>query len=237
MSTTLAVGDSPFTHEASPVLGSLSSLAARFIDDAAASIAIFDRDLRYVATSREWIREFGGGRADLVGLRHYDVVPELSESLRAVHRRCLAGESLSAEEDEFVRADGERMWLRWACHPWRTEAGEIGGIVISSEDVTERVQARQALAESDARYRRLVDLLPDAVFLHCDDRVVYANAASVPFFHAASVDDLVGRPVWELVEPSEHDGAHARLGALRRGDPNPAANARPHALAGWEPRA
>ncbi|MFO0683727.1 MAG: PAS domain S-box protein [Sandaracinus sp.] len=218
MATWTSVGDSRSTVEADSVLGPLSSLAARFISDATASIAIFDRELRYIATSRLWLREFGGGRTDLTGLRHYDVVPEIPDAWREVHRRALAGEALNAEADEFVRADGKRMWLRWACHPWRTDTGEIGGLIMSSEDVTEAVEARRALSESEGRYRRLFELTPDAVLLNQDHRVAFANPAACVLFGVHSAEDLVGRSVWDIVHPASHDAIRLRIAALERGE-------------------
>ncbi|MCB9422285.1 MAG: PAS domain S-box protein [Ardenticatenaceae bacterium] len=118
-----------------------------FIDHAPASLAMFDREMRYLAASRRWLADFGFDDRDVIGRCHYDVFPEITERWKAIHRRGLAGEVLRDDEDEFIRIDGSVQWLRWEVRPWTTANGQIGGIVIFSEDITESKEAAAALQE------------------------------------------------------------------------------------------
>jgi PAS domain S-box-containing protein len=111
------------------------------IDQAPISMAMFDRDMRYLAASQRWIEEYGKGHSELVGRSHYDVHPDLPEVWKDVHRRGQAGEVVKNDEDLWPQADGRRLWIRWAVHPWRNAQGEIGGIIISTEDITARKEA------------------------------------------------------------------------------------------------
>jgi PAS domain S-box-containing protein len=108
-----------------------------------AAVAIVDTEMRYLAASREWIAAYGLDADALVGRSHYEIFPEIPERWKALHRRALAGEALSAEEDPFERGDGSTMWLRWALQPWRDVEGNLGGVFLMSEDVTAKVQQRQ----------------------------------------------------------------------------------------------
>lgn len=108
-----------------------------FIAHAPTVIAMFDCDMRYIATSARWNSEYHLD-SDLIGRSHYDVFPEISEDWKEVHRRALAGEVLAAEEDLFHRRDGSTQWLKWEVRPWYRAEEKIGGIVIFSEDITER---------------------------------------------------------------------------------------------------
>ncbi|MEZ5540576.1 MAG: ATP-binding protein [Pseudomonadota bacterium] len=126
-----------------------------FIEQAPVSIAMFDRNMCYLAASSRWLRDYHlPPDLDLIGRSHYEVFPEIPERWKAVHRRGMAGEILSHEEDPFVRSEGATQWVKWEVRPWLTDAGEIGGILILTEDVTERVLARQALQESRADLNR-----------------------------------------------------------------------------------
>jgi PAS domain S-box-containing protein len=113
-----------------------------FIRHAPASLAMFDNTMRYLAVSRRWMDDYNLGEREIIGLSHYDVFPEIPERWKDIHRRCLAGEVIRADEDRFDRADGSVQWLRWEARPWHAVDGGIGGIVVFSEDITGYIQAQ-----------------------------------------------------------------------------------------------
>lgn len=119
-----------------------------FVENAPAAIAMFDRNMHYVAASHRWMRDFRL-EGDVIGRSHYDLVPDLPVSWRAMHRRALSGESISTDRESFLRADGTTQWIKRELHPWWNIEGAIGGILISVEDVTAAVQAEHALRESE----------------------------------------------------------------------------------------
>ena len=116
-----------------------------FIEYAPAALAMFDHEMRYLAASRRWLADYGFPDGDLAGRSHYDLFPEVPENWKVVHKRGLAGEVVRADEDRFVRADGCVKWLRWEVRPWHRADGTIGGIVIFTEDITDRKMAKEAL--------------------------------------------------------------------------------------------
>ncbi|WP_432822442.1 PAS domain S-box protein [Trichloromonas sp.] len=129
-----------------------------FIEHAPAALAMFDREMRYLCASRRWLSDYAMDQQDLVGRSHYDVFPEIPKEWREAHRRGLAGEVVRAEEDRFERLDGSVQRLLWEIHPWRDGAGEIGGIVIFTEDITDRKRSDEALRESARRLARAQEI-------------------------------------------------------------------------------
>lgn len=133
-----------------------------FVDHSPAAIAMFDRDMNYIAYSRRFLSDYRLGKQVLTGRSHYEVFPDIPEHWKAIHRRCQAGASEHADADPFPRADGHVDWVRWEIHPWHESGGEIGGILLFSEVITERVQDQQrlqdALLRQQALARRLVDV-------------------------------------------------------------------------------
>lgn len=129
-----------------------------FIEHAPAAIAMLDSGMRYMAVSRRWMEDYRLRGADILGKSHYEIFPEIPERWEAVHRRALAGEVVSAREDRFEREDGSVQWLNWEVRPWYTARGEVGGVVIFTEDVTRRKQDDIKLREQDALFRDMSSL-------------------------------------------------------------------------------
>ena len=123
-----------------------------FVEQAPATLAMFDRDMRYLAVSRLWQEEFGFD-CQLVGRTYYETFPSTPEAWKAVHRRCLAGAVEKSDGDPFVHEDGHVQWFKWEVRPWYDSKDAIGGIVIGSEDVTERRSIDNLLRESDQRFQ------------------------------------------------------------------------------------
>ena len=123
-------------------------LLSESIASAPVAIAIFDNQMRYLAHSTKWITDYRLSENWLLGRSHYEIFPELPEQLKEIHRRCLAGETLAQDEDVIHWPDGLADYVRWAVHPWRSEDGGIGGIVIASDIINELVRAREAALEN-----------------------------------------------------------------------------------------
>ena len=77
-----------------------------FIQHAPAALAMFDRDMRYIAASRRWIDSFGLKGREIIGRSHYEIFPEIPPRWVTAHRRALGGETLKNEEDRFDREEG-----------------------------------------------------------------------------------------------------------------------------------
>jgi PAS domain S-box-containing protein len=148
-----------------------------FVEQAPAAIAMFDRNMRYLACSRRWLTDRGRKEQSVAGRFHYEIFPEVPERWKEVHRRGMAGEVVRAEEDPIVRADGRTQWLRWEMRPWLTSERAVGGITIMAEDVTERVVAVRALRESELRTRLAQEAAQAGVWewWQADDRLHWSD--------------------------------------------------------------
>ena len=136
------------------------------LEHAPAAIAMFDAEMRYLICSRRWLSDYGLDGQAVTGRSHYEVFPEIPERWREIHRRCLTGETAREEEEEFPRAGGTSQWLHWEIYPWFAAPGQVGGIIIFTEDITARKRASQKNRE------QLDELLRwQEVMLNREDRV------------------------------------------------------------------
>jgi PAS domain S-box-containing protein len=101
---------------------------------------MFDIHMNYLEVSDSWMTEFGQGIKNLIGCNYYEVYPDLPDEWRIIHQQCLAGAFLKNDDDWFLLNDGSKYCLRWAASPWVNAKGEIGGIIITSENITDRKQ-------------------------------------------------------------------------------------------------
>jgi PAS domain S-box-containing protein len=191
-----------------------------FIENAPDAAAMFDREMRYLAVSSRWLKDYNG-RTPIEGRSHYEVFPEIPERWKEVHKRALAGESLSEECEAFERSDGSIQWLKWDVRPWRLTDGEIGGIVIFTHDVTAVKAAETELAGREAHLRSILETVPEAMIVSDENGLVTSFSATAAALFGYRPEEVVGRNVKMLMpEPyrSEHDAYIAnylRTGAAR----------------------
>jgi len=144
----------------------LRKLSETFINHAPISIAMFDRNMNYLAASGRWLEEYGQGYNNLTGCNHYQIHPDLPQEWKSIHQQGMGGVTLKNNEDLWTKADGSKHWLRWAVAPWIDENAEIGGIIISTENITSRklneeklAEQTQKLYESDQRKDQFLAML------------------------------------------------------------------------------
>jgi PAS domain S-box-containing protein len=120
-----------------------------FIEHAPSAIAMFDQQMCYLAASRRWRDDYNLGDREIIGRSHYEIFPDIPQRWKDIHQHCLTGFVKKCEEDPFPRASGETEWVRWAIHPWYMGTGDVGGIVMFTEVITERKQAQQQLQQAN----------------------------------------------------------------------------------------
>jgi PAS domain S-box-containing protein len=89
-----------------------------------------------------------------------ETVPQVADQVEHIVQTILrTGEAITGIEVNGQRPDGgnpERVWLTY-WHPLKDIGGNILGINVVAEEITERKRAEAALAESEARFRELAD--------------------------------------------------------------------------------
>jgi PAS domain S-box-containing protein len=171
-----------------------------------AAVAMFDREMRYLAVSPRWLQDYGL-TGEVIGRSHYELFPEIPARWKEIHQRCLAGATERADEDRFDRADGSVDWVKWEARPWFDLAGAVGGIIIYAENITERKRAEIALQQSKVRLAGVIDSAMDAIIsVNEEHRIVLFNhAAETMFGYAAS--EMLGQTLTPLL-PDRFRASH-----------------------------
>lgn len=170
-----------------------------FMAHAPSAIAMFDRDMRYLAASRRWLEDYRLDRRDIIGLSHYEVFPDIPERWREIHRRCLAGEVLRTDDDIFVRADGKIDWVKWEMCPWYANDGSVGGAILFTEVITARKDAETKLRNSEDHFRKILDNAVTGIaitdlaghFQYCNNAYSTITGYSLPELQSLKFQSLI----------------------------------------------
>jgi PAS domain S-box-containing protein len=121
-----------------------------FVEQAPNAIAMFDKEMHYIAASKKWIDDYGLAGQNVIGRSHYEIFPEIGENWKAIHKAGLKGAINQCDEAEFIRIDGSKQWLSWDVRPWYLAKDEIGGLLMYTADITHqkiKEQERRGIEE------------------------------------------------------------------------------------------
>lgn len=142
---------------------------------------------------------------EIVGLTDLDLPwkSEEAENYRADDRRVMETgiPKLNYEETQHT-SDGRVTAVRTSKIPLRNPDGRVVGVLGTFEDITEQKRALQMLAETEAKYRCLVEGSLVGVYLIQHGRFVYVNGCMAEVFGYRE-EEMVGRPAEDFVVPED----------------------------------
>ncbi len=174
-------------------------LLEMFVKSAPLGLAMFDREMRYVRVSDQWLADTGIGNRNVLGKSHYEVFPDLPEYWKEAHRRGLAGDAQKGEDD-WVALDGSVHSVRWRMQPWGDSGVQTGGIIVSVEDMTER-------KKTELEVRKFVSLADNSMeFIGmCDLNFTpfYVNKAGLRLLGLGSLEEISRKGLKEAFFPED----------------------------------
>jgi PAS domain S-box-containing protein len=179
-------------------------MVAQIIETAPLSLLMTDKEMRVVSASPRWIESRQFGDREVVGHSLYDLFPSTYEKWRPVYDRCLAGESVHADRVEFLRGDGSVIWLQVELTPWRDTSGEIGGLIITSHDVTDMVAALERTERSEERLRLAIEIADMHVWeLDYRRHEMITMGAEASFYTEPISYRELARDIWSTIDPRD----------------------------------
>ena len=124
----------------------LNTILSFFIEHALSPVAMFDTEMRHKFVNDAWKRSNKlGENHEFIGKTHYEVYPNQPPLWREQHQKALNGEVVKWSPAKIDDHYGEAIWYEGIMLPWYKGSGEIGGIIIYTTIVTERVEAENNL--------------------------------------------------------------------------------------------
>jgi PAS domain S-box-containing protein len=169
---------------------------------------------RWSYVNQLYVRVTGRGSAnDFLGKTVLESLPEIAgqgfiELLDSVYRtgEPYAGREVKAVLNRFVTDGVVDTYWDFTYQPMRNPEGRVEGILVHAMDVTDRVAARQAIEQSEERFRAIVDTTPECVkVVAADGTLLYMNSAGLAMVGAGSIDVAAVRSVYDLIAPEDRE--------------------------------
>ena len=183
------------------------------IEEAPIGMALVALDGRFVRVNKALCDILGYTVEELERLNYQEITPaEDLEASRALRERVMRGEVPKYQiEKRYLRKDGTAVMVCVNGSVMRDAEGSPLHYIAQIEDITERKRAEEVVRASEAKFRRLVEGMPDGVFISQGGRVVYANHRFGALLGYEDEGALLGRSVEQYVAPESLEVVRARI--------------------------
>jgi two-component system, sensor histidine kinase and response regulator len=158
-----------------------------------------DRDGKFEMVNKAYADTIGVPADELLGKHSLMMSTEQMESINLVNRQVMdSGKALFVPEMTWKYPGKENVWLQMTVSPIFNPDGSSDRVLVVMVDITERKNSQQAARERELRYRKLVDSLPQRIFLKDRDLryVSCNNNFAAPL--GLTPDDVVGKTDFDL---------------------------------------
>jgi PAS domain S-box-containing protein len=181
---------------------------ADFIRQAPIALCMTDLALELVEVSPKWLEVMGVARDTVIGRSLHDLLPNAGEEWSENWKRCLAGETVNVERTTLKLADGRRRSFQVEAHPWRDRQGDIGGLLITNQDVTELLDALEESKRSEQRLN-LAATIADVHVWEMDyrRRKLFKFGAEGDFFETPNTFEDLEADIYRNIHPDDLEAA------------------------------
>lgn len=174
-------------------------------------LCIADIEGHFLRLNPEWEKTLGYPLADLEGQHFLDLVhPDDVEVTLAALATLEQQHEVLNFENRYRCKDGSYRWIEWRS----SSQGKL--IYAAARDITDRKQAEQALAESEARYRSLFEDNRAVMLIYerQERRILDANPAACAYY-GWSRDEVATKHLRDI-DPSSPEEIAQEIEAVRR---------------------
>ena len=198
------------------------------VEDAADIIYTRDIDGFITSINVAGARFFGKSSEEIIGGHLSKLIGEKAAARDIEETRRAATDSPMRSTYCLEDAEENGRYLEGVITIERDRQRRPTGIRGVVRDITDQKLAEAALRESEERYRRLVELSPEGIIVHSEGKFVYVNPAAQRLWGASCPEELIGKPILDVVHPDSRDFVTRRLKEAEEPDSATALNEQRH---------
>lgn len=197
-----------------------ADLNRQIIASASEGIVVYDCDLRCVVWNPFMEKLMGIPASSAIGKLFRELIPlEICGHDPEIElKRALLGDTITVPDEELPTPSGPR-WVLSRKGPLRNAQGEITGVIVTLQDISERKNAEARLRASENRYRALHESSPVGVCWveTSTGRFLGVNPRFCEIV-ARTEEDMLGRDFQSITHPDDLPGTIENIRRLREGE-------------------
>ncbi len=173
------------------------------MQNAVEGIGRLDIEGRYLSVNRAYAHKFGYEPEEMIGMGWKQIVhPDDVEMLMLAEREMLISGKVEVEA-RGVRKDGLFFYNQITMVKADDEQGIFNGYHCFMKDITERKLTERALQESEFRYRQIVELAEEGIWvIDSNARTTYVNHAMARMLGYTD-SEMLGRRIFDFMDEQE----------------------------------
>jgi PAS domain S-box-containing protein len=179
-----------------------------------------DSQNRILRANRRAAESINKSVAEVEGQSTYDLYPEEAEKYHQDDLAVIAsGHPKLGIVELYESSPGQKRWVQTDKPPYRDAQGNVVGVLVFAQDITEHKQVEAALQESERQYQLLMEEASDGMaVVDLDGYFKMANSKACELF-GYTREELLRLHVKDTYIPADKDVAQQRLDQIRSGKP------------------
>ncbi|WP_432408853.1 PAS domain S-box protein [Wukongibacter sp. M2B1] len=187
----------------------------KFINTLPNPAFIKDIDGRYIDCNIAYEKFLGKKKKYILNKKLHEVFSkDLADKYFEKDRELFINSGVQVYEHTMSHADGTMhdVLFHKACF---TDTDEnIAGLVGIFSDITEKKMIEMALYRSEERYRNLFEYSPNAIIVHSEEKIIFANQAAADLSGASQIDKLLGKSIYIFLLKDFHEIVRKRINQI-----------------------